>query len=103
MPRPGPRSEGPLPRSRHRAQGAVVSRRVVVIGGTGAFGARLVEGLVATTDLAVVIAARRIDPANELAARLSASHPGAAIETCALDAGRITADDVRRLDRKRVV
>jgi len=74
-----------------------VSRRVVVIGGTGAFGARLVEGLVATTDLAVVIAARRIDPANELAARLSASHPGAAIETCALDAGRITADDVRRL------
>jgi hypothetical protein len=33
-----------------------MTRRVVVIGGTGAFGARLAEGLVATTDLAVTIA-----------------------------------------------
>src|SRR5262249_455017 len=76
---------------------AVVSRRVVVIGGTGAFGARLVEGLAATTGFAVVIAARRTEAANELAARLRARHPGATIETRAFDAGRITADDLRRL------
>src|SRR5262249_53212755 len=84
-------------RSRHSTHGAVVSRRVVVIGGTGAFGARLVEGLVATTDLAVVIAARRSGPADALAMRLRARYPSATIETCALDAGRIAASDLRSL------
>jgi hypothetical protein len=73
-----------------------VSRRVVVIGGTGAFGARLVEGLVATTDLAVVIAARR--PADDLATSLRARYPGRAITTCALDASLIAADHLRALD-----
>src|SRR5262245_45663119 len=86
-----------FPRSRHGAHGAVVTRRVVVIGGTGAFGARLVEGLAATTGLAVVIAARRSGPAEELAAQLRARHSGASIETCALDAGRIAASDLRSL------
>src|SRR5262245_3300066 len=75
-----------------------MSRRVVVIGGTGAFGARLVEGLVATTSLAVVIAGRRSGPAQALAAALRAKYPQGTIETCALDAARIAADDLRALD-----
>jgi len=61
-----------------------MSRRVGG-GGTGAFGARLVERLVATTDLAVVIAARRHGPANELADRLQTRHPGRDIGTGWLD------------------
>src|SRR5262249_42887076 len=99
LPRPHAGSRPPLPRRRSRrgaARGAVVSRRVVVIGGTGAFGARLVDGLLATTDLAVVIAARRA--ADDLAAALRARYPGRAVEACALDATRIAADDLSRLD-----
>jgi Domain of unknown function (DUF4166)/Saccharopine dehydrogenase NADP binding domain len=72
-------------------------RRIVVIGGTGSFGARLVAALVATTDLVVVIAARRIGPADDLAAALRARHPDRAIETCALDAAALTPDDLKRL------
>src|SRR5262245_33768858 len=90
----------PLPgwRSRRGAwRGAIVSARVVVIGGTGAFGSRLVEGLVATTHLEVIVAARRIAPAQALANELRARHPGRMIETCALNAAAITADDLRRL------
>jgi hypothetical protein len=75
-----------------------MSRRVVVIGGTGAFGARLVEGLVATTSLAVVIAARRSGPAQELEAALRARYPQRIIETCTLDTARIVPDDLRVLD-----
>jgi hypothetical protein len=75
----------------------VIVRRIVVIGGTGGFGARLVERLVATTDLTVVIAARRIAPADELAGGLRARHPGRAIETCSLDAATFTPADLKRL------
>jgi saccharopine dehydrogenase-like NADP-dependent oxidoreductase len=74
-----------------------MSRRVVVIGGTGAFGGRLVEGLLATTDLDVVIAARRVHPAEDLAAALRARYPGR-VEACALDASVVSADDLRWLD-----
>jgi saccharopine dehydrogenase-like NADP-dependent oxidoreductase len=74
-----------------------MSRRVVIIGGTGAFGRRLVEGLLATTGLAVVIAARRVRPTEDLAATLRARHPGR-VEACMLDAAVIGADDLRRLD-----
>jgi hypothetical protein len=75
-----------------------MSKRVVVIGGTGAFGARLVEGLAATTDLTVVIAARHARAAENLAIALRDSHPGSGIEACALDTQSISADDLRRLD-----
>jgi Domain of unknown function (DUF4166)/Saccharopine dehydrogenase NADP binding domain len=75
-----------------------MTRRVVVIGGTGAFGTRLVESLAATTDLTIVIAARHGRAAENLAASLRARHPGRAIEACALDAGVLTAADLRRLD-----
>lgn len=63
----------------------------MVIGGTGGFGRRLVEGLVATTDLEVIIAARRLDRAHALAASL---HPGRA-SAIALDRTTVTADMLR--------
>jgi uncharacterized protein YbjT (DUF2867 family) len=44
-----------------------MSKRVVVIGGTGTFGGRLVESLAATTDLTVVIAARHGRAAEDFA------------------------------------
>ena len=39
----------------------MTQQRVLVVGGTGGFGRRLVEGLVATTGLDVVIGARNLD------------------------------------------
>jgi saccharopine dehydrogenase-like NADP-dependent oxidoreductase len=78
--------------------GTVMSRRVVVIGGTGAFGARLVESLAATTDLTVVIASRHSHAAEDFAAVLRARYPGRAIAACVLDARLITAEDLRRLE-----
>jgi NAD(P)-dependent dehydrogenase (short-subunit alcohol dehydrogenase family) len=73
-----------------------MSRRVLVVGGTGSFGARLVEGLVATTDLDVIIAARNVDRAEALKADLRARHPDRQIETHGFDATTATADDLRR-------
>jgi len=45
----------------------VVARSALVVGGTGAFGRRLVEGLIATTDFEVMIAARDVVRARALA------------------------------------
>jgi NAD(P)-dependent dehydrogenase (short-subunit alcohol dehydrogenase family) len=73
-----------------------MSRRVLVGGGTGSFGSRLVEGLVATTDLDVIIAARNVDRAEALKAVLCARHPDRQIEAHAFDATTATADDLRR-------
>jgi Domain of unknown function (DUF4166)/Saccharopine dehydrogenase NADP binding domain len=74
-----------------------MSRRVLVIGGTGSFGARLVEGLISTTDLDVIIAARGIDRAATLAAALRARYPGRQIDTHACDTATVTARDLQRL------
>src|SRR3954469_7352395 len=68
-----------------------MTRRVLVIGGTGGFGRRLVEGLIATTDLAVVIASR--DRARGQA--LAASFESGRVEAVALDTGRVTPDQLR--------
>jgi NAD(P)-dependent dehydrogenase (short-subunit alcohol dehydrogenase family) len=73
-----------------------MSRRVLVVGGTGSFGARLVEGLVATTDLDVIIAARNVERAEALKAVLRARHPDRQIEAHGFDATTATADDLRR-------
>jgi uncharacterized protein DUF4166/saccharopine dehydrogenase-like protein len=62
----------------------------MVIGGTGGFGRRLVEGLVATTDLDVIIAARRLDRARDLAAL-----HGDRARAIALDRTAVTADVLR--------
>jgi len=63
----------------------------MVIGGTGGFGRRLVEGLAATTDLEIVIAARDRDRA----AALAASFPAGRASTVALDRMAMTPDMLR--------
>src|SRR5947209_9417353 len=68
-----------------------MTARVMVIGGTGGFGRRLVEGLVATTDLEVIIAARRLDRARALAAAL----PPDRARAITLDRKAVTADLLR--------
>jgi hypothetical protein len=64
-----------------------VTRRVLVVGGTGGFGRRLVEGLVATTDVDVVIGARNLDRSRALAASLASGRATAiAVDTVTVDA-----------------
>jgi saccharopine dehydrogenase-like NADP-dependent oxidoreductase len=72
-------------------------RRVLVIGGTGNFGTRLVENLVATTDFDVIIAARGIKRAATLAAALRARYPERQIDTYERDTATITARELQRL------
>jgi len=62
-----------------------------VIGGTGGFGRRLVEGLVATTDLDVVIAARDLARGQSLAASLAPERA----EAVALDVRTVTPEALR--------
>lgn len=72
--------------------------RVLVVGGAGAFGRRLVEGLVATTSATVIIAGRDIDTCEALAAELRAAHPDRAIETARLDRSVASAADIAAID-----
>lgn len=74
-----------------------MTRRVLVGGGTGSFGARLVEGLVATTDLDVIIAARNVDRADALKAALRRRYPSRRIEAHGFDVTTAGGDDLRRL------
>jgi saccharopine dehydrogenase-like NADP-dependent oxidoreductase len=75
-----------------------MTRRVLVCGGTGSFGSRLVEGLVATSNLDVIIAARNVDRADMLQADLQARFPGRRIEVSQFDATTANAHDLRRLE-----
>jgi NAD(P)-dependent dehydrogenase (short-subunit alcohol dehydrogenase family) len=71
-----------------------VTRRVLVIGGSGGFGHRLVRGLVATSDFHVVVAGRDRGRAERVAARCP---PGRA-SSAAVDTTRATAAALRALD-----
>ena len=81
------------------ADSPAVPLRVLVVGGTGAFGDRLVTGLLSTTSFDVVIAAR--DGAR-LAASIerrggSPAHDGRArLSALALDTLGVTPDDLRK-------
>ncbi|BAT58130.1 saccharopine dehydrogenase [Variibacter gotjawalensis] len=75
-----------------------MSRRVLVIGGTGAFGERLVEGLLWRTDAAVLIGARGVDRAEGVARRLRILFPDRTIESVAIDTATLTAETLRALD-----
>jgi hypothetical protein len=68
-----------------------VTRRVLVVGGTGGFGRRLVEGLLTTTELDVNIAARHLDRGRALANALDPSRASA----IALDARTVTAEALK--------
>ncbi|WP_233382582.1 DUF4166 domain-containing protein [Methylobacterium sp. C25] len=67
---------------------------VLVVGGSGAFGSRLVAGLVATTTVSVVVAGRDLDRA-EATARL---HPAGRVRAIRLDAAKITSEALKALD-----
>jgi len=68
-----------------------MTRAVLVVGGTGAFGSRLVDGLVATTDLGVVIAGRNLARAEARAASIGAHR----VRALRLDGAAVTADELR--------
>lgn len=69
-------------------------RRVIVVGGTGVFGERLVRGIVARTALDVTIAARDLARARALAGALGGAPRALAVR---LDARTATPDDLRAL------
>ena len=64
-----------------------------MVGGAGAFGARLVAGLAATTDLAVIVAGRDLARAEAVARTV----PGGRGRAASLDATRAEAADLRAL------
>jgi hypothetical protein len=68
-----------------------VARTILVVGGTGAFGSRLGDGLVATTDFGVIIAGRDLPRA---AARAAIAGTGRA-QALRLDTATVTANALR--------
>ena len=65
-----------------------MSKRIVLVGATGAFGARLARMAAAWPDVTLVLAARRARPLEALAAELRAAGAAAAIETAVFDRER---------------
>ncbi|HEX2888816.1 SDR family oxidoreductase [Vineibacter terrae] len=78
--------------------------RVVVIGGTGAFGERVCRLLARDPSVDVVVAARRLEPAQALAATLRAQGGGERITAATLDlAAPAWVDDLARLRADAVI
>lgn len=75
-----------------------MTARVLVLGGTGSFGRRLVERLVATTDATVIVAGRSAHAFGPLAAELVARHPGRALGWARLDRSAADAEAIAALD-----
>jgi Domain of unknown function (DUF4166)/Saccharopine dehydrogenase NADP binding domain len=73
-----------------------MARAVIVVGGTGAFGERLVRGLLRTTSLPVIIAARDLPGAAALASTLAAEAAGR-VSALRLDAATIAPTALRGL------
>ncbi|GEP09554.1 SDR family oxidoreductase [Methylobacterium gnaphalii] len=72
---------------------------VLIVGGSGAFGSRLVAGLVETTTLPVIIAGRNLARA-EATARL---HPPSRVQAIRLDAATVAACELTALGLRLVV
>jgi hypothetical protein len=70
-----------------------VTKAVLVIGGTGGFGRRLVHGLAATSDFDIVIAGRDLPRAERLARTIDAS--GTRVRAVRLDRSIVTAAELR--------
>ncbi|GJD50089.1 hypothetical protein OPKNFCMD_2826 [Methylobacterium crusticola] len=66
-------------------------KRVLVVGGAGAFGQRLVAGLAAGGACAVLVGGRDLARAEAVAAGIARAHPGSRVEAVRLDAGTVTA------------
>jgi saccharopine dehydrogenase-like NADP-dependent oxidoreductase len=67
--------------------------RVLVLGGYGAFGARVTERLARHGGIEIVIAGRSMQSAQALAARISQASASSVVPSC-LDAGTITAGEL---------
>lgn len=65
--------------------------RVLVVGGAGVFGSRLVEGLAAAGIAGVVVAGRSLARAEACAARIRREFPGATVGATALDTKTVSA------------
>jgi hypothetical protein len=74
-----------------------MSNRVLIVGATGTFGRRLTEHLADTTDLEIIVGARRLPTAHDFAALLRGRFPDLVIEPRALDASTVTPSDLRDL------
>lgn len=66
---------------------------VLIVGGSGAFGSRLVEGIVATSDLTVLVAGRDLARAEAVAR----AHPEGRARALRLDAQSVTAEQLAAL------
>ncbi|MBI1213520.1 MAG: DUF4166 domain-containing protein [Alphaproteobacteria bacterium] len=77
--------------------------RVLVVGGSGAFGSRLVERLAATTDCEIVIAGRTAAKLDAHIAKLRSAYPARAIEGAVLDKNTVPPDRLRALNLNVVV
>lgn len=67
---------------------------VLVVGGAGVFGGRLVEGLAATSTFDLAIAGRDLDRAEAEAREVMGRHPGRRVRSARLDARTPRADDL---------
>jgi hypothetical protein len=77
--------------------------RILVVGGSGTFGRHLVRGLLAHSDLSVVIGGRNLARAKELEARLCVECPNRPLACVRLDRRSITEADLRALQLFAVV
>lgn len=72
-----------------------MAQKILVIGGTGEFGNRLVRGLIGQTDLDVTIAGRDMLRAEGLARQLADDQAPARIATAHIDNATVTAEQLR--------
>ena len=71
-----------------------MAKRVLVIGGTGSFGRRLVSGLITTTDHEVIIAARDLSRAQALADEMNAGKSASRATAMCIDVRTTTAEEL---------
>ncbi|MDB5395801.1 MAG: saccharopine dehydrogenase [Rhodospirillales bacterium] len=77
--------------------------RILVVGGTGVFGSRLVDGLVATTDFCIIISGRDPSRCEAAAGAVRKRYPAARIETATIDARSVTPIDIHALNAAVVI
>ncbi len=72
-----------------------MAQKILVIGGSGEFGSRLVRGLIGQTDLDVIIAGRDASRAEVLARQLADDKTPTRIGTASIDNATVTAEQLR--------
>ena len=75
-----------------------MSFRVLVVGGAGAFGRRLVEQLAATTDCDIVLGGRTAAKLDAAIAKLKHDYPNRTIEGAVLDKDTVQPERLRALN-----